>query len=491
MKPSKDAMRILESHNKINLFHFVIVLSMAAWTGILFGLYLWAAGGEREHFAETVKLKALSLANYTQALRGWIGEHGGVYIEIDDKITPHPLLAHVPERDIETPSGRKLTLLNSPSVLHEISRDFNNGEGNLIRLVSNRPMNPTNMPDDWEKKALIELEAGEADVQGFASDGRSNLFRLMYPMKLKPKCLDCHHYSTGDPQKIVGGLSVIVDKTPYDKLSEKMIRKISTGYLGVWIIGLFGLAAFDFTGARLLRNIEFTATHDGLTRLKNRWEIERLLNLERERASRSGNSMYAMMLDIDNFKRVNDTFGHQAGDEALRAVAEAVRQTIRKTDIAGRYGGEELLVLASNLSYDGAKMLAQRLNATIKATPIRLQDGKTISVTASIGVSCYSAERTSSASIIKSADEALYKAKESGRDCVCIFFRIIGNLHFSCYDTLSEGGAGSRISCIQFHRTHFIHATKYPNDGHWPMASWLFVLSSPGFLFFSAGRGFR
>lgn len=405
--------------NKISIFHFVIAIGMMAWTGILLGLFLWASSGQRYHFTESVKLKAQSLANHTQALRRWVGGHGGVYVEIGDTIKPLPLLAHVPERDIETPSGKKLTLLNSPSVLRLISHEFESGEDDQVRLVSSHPMNPANTPDDWEKKALIELEAGKANVQGFVSVGEESLFRLIYPMKLKPKCLACHKYLIGNQQKVVGGLSVTVDKTPYNRLSDRVIQTISMGYLGIWLIGLFGLAVFDFTGARLLRNIEFAATHDGLTRLNNRREIERYLNLEYERAVRYNNLLSVMMLDIDHFKRVNDTYGHQAGDEVLRCVAETIRQTIRKTDIAGRYGGEEFLILATNTSFDGSKILAQRLNTAIKETPIMQKDGKTISVTVSIGVSYYSSDIKSPDSLVKSADEALYKAKETGRDRIC------------------------------------------------------------------------
>jgi diguanylate cyclase (GGDEF)-like protein len=128
-----------------------------------------------------------------------------------------------------------------------------------------------------------------------------------------------------------------------------------------------------------------------------------------------------MMLDIDHFKRVNDTYGHQLGDEALRVVAETVRKTIRKTDIAGRYGGEELLVLApGDASSEKAEILAQRLNKAIKAAAIELKNGKTISITVSIGVSSFAPERKSAAALIKSADKALYQAKETGRDRVCI-----------------------------------------------------------------------
>lgn len=156
---------------------------MVFWSGILYSLYLWAASAEREHFTETIKLKAESLANHTQVLRRWIGGHGGIYVEVGGKVRPHPLLSSLPERDVDTPSGKKLTLLNSPSVLSEISPDFKSSQGDRIHLVSNNPMNPANFPDSWEKKALEELEAGAAKVGNFVLAGEESLYRLMYPMR--------------------------------------------------------------------------------------------------------------------------------------------------------------------------------------------------------------------------------------------------------------------------------------------------------------------
>ncbi|MBQ0759014.1 MAG: diguanylate cyclase [Zhongshania sp.] len=404
--------------NKVIVFHLVVAIGIVVWTGILFALYLWAVDGEHDHLTETIKLKAESMAQNSQSLRSWVGGHGGVYVEVNDKIKPNPLLANMPERDIETPSGRKLTLFNSPAFLREISQTFESSLGDRIKLISYQPLNPANTPDDWEKKALKELEAGAATAQGFVSGEKSH-FRLMYPMMMEAKCAKCHRYLKDIPRNVVGGLSVMVDKTPYDRLSEKVIRKITTGYFSIWLIGLFGLIVFDFKGAKLLRNIQFTATHDGLTQLNNRREIECLINLECERADRYKNPLSVMMLDIDYFKRVNDTYGHQVGDEALRVVATTIKQTIRKIDIAGRYGGEEFLVLTPDTPREKAEILAQRLNKAIKTASIKLKDGKTFSVTVSIGGSCFSPERRSADLLVKSADEALYKAKETGRDRVC------------------------------------------------------------------------
>lgn len=414
-------MRFLAAFNKVTLFHSIIALGILCWSVILLALWLWAHNEERKHFDETVMLKAESLAQHNQKLRRWIGGHGGVYVEVSDEIKPNPLLANVKERDIVTPSGRKLTLLNSPAILREISDQFKSAEGDQMRLVSHNPINPNNYPDDWESKALDQLEDGGGKAQSFVSVGGVSYFRLMYPMNIVPKCMNCHHYAANSPEKVVGGLSVIVDKTPYDRLSEQVLNKIGIGYFSIWVAGLFGLFAFDFFGAQLLRHLEFTSIHDGLTRLNNRREIDRLLNLEYQRATRYQKPLSLMMIDIDHFKQVNDTYGHQVGDKALRLVAETIKQTIRKTDIAGRYGGEELLVIATDTPSQDAISLAQRLSSALCAIPIKIKSGESISITVSIGVSCYSSEIKSASSLVKHADDALYQAKELGRNRVCFF----------------------------------------------------------------------
>lgn len=397
-----------------------MVTGFVFWSCILYGLYTWAVRAESEHFTETVKFKAESLANHAQSLRRWIGGKGGVYVEVDESTTPHHKLSQIPESNINTPSGRKLTLLNSPSVLSQISPFFKSDKGDRIHLVANTPINPSNTPDQWEKIALETLDSGVSKVGKFVQEGNDRYYRLMYPIYAESKCLRCHNDYQGHTQKVIGGLSVAVDKTPYDQLTENVLQQIRKGYFSIWILGIAALALFDFIGARLLRRIEVMATHDSLTQLYNRREIERHTEIECDRAGRYGNPLSAIMLDFDHFKKVNDTYGHPAGDEAIRVVADIIRKNIRKTDIAGRYGGEEFMILAPGVSLEGTKTLAERIRTKIKATPIQVEAKKTITVTASMGVSGYSNHNKTSEALVKSADKALYQAKANGRDRICM-----------------------------------------------------------------------
>jgi diguanylate cyclase (GGDEF)-like protein len=413
-------MTFTDGCNKVRLLQFMVVIVVVVWTGILFGLYHWASHAERDHLSKLASLRAESVANHTQALRGWIGGHGGVYVEMTAGEELSYLAGSLPESEVATPSGRKLRLLSSSAVLGKISKEFKSGSGDHVRLTSKQPMNPGNVPDEWERQALDALEGGAKKVEAVVDSEGGGMFRLMYPMVLQDRCLRCHDYLAAAPTRIVGGLSVTVDKAPYDRQYDTVLRQLSLGYTGIWLVGIVGIGSFGTFGSRMLRRIEYASTHDGLTGLKNRLEIERHLAAECQRSERYRNQLAVMMLDMDHFKRVNDSHGHQVGDETLRVVAETIRTTMRRTDIAGRFGGEEFLVLATETSPEGALTLAQRFQAAIKGAAVPLPGGDTLSLTVSIGVCSVSPERRTPADLIQGADEALYRAKESGRDRIVV-----------------------------------------------------------------------
>ena len=132
------------------------------------------------------------------------------------------------------------------------------------------------------------------------------------------------------------------------------------------------------------------------------------------------------MLDVDHFKRVNDTWGHAAGDEALRELAQRIETQVRASDVAARYGGEEFVVILPNIDAQAGLRLAERIRGAVSATPIALPNGDETTVTASIGISEVRPGKdvhdlkTLGDSLIARADVALYSAKSGGRDCVVV-----------------------------------------------------------------------
>jgi diguanylate cyclase (GGDEF)-like protein/PAS domain S-box-containing protein len=171
--------------------------------------------------------------------------------------------------------------------------------------------------------------------------------------------------------------------------------------------------------------LEEIAARDDLTGLYNRREVNRLLSTEVARCRRHGHSMALLLVDLDNFKLVNDNHGHAVGDEVLRTAARLLRNGIRSEDQAGRYGGEEFILLLPETSPEGALHTAERLRQAIATSTVTttLSDGTTVSLNASvsIGLAIYPNDGVNEEALIESADKALYEAKRNGRNQTVTF----------------------------------------------------------------------
>ncbi len=177
---------------------------------------------------------------------------------------------------------------------------------------------------------------------------------------------------------------------------------------------LLGMAVYN---SRLREELKLRASQDELTGLKNRNEFQRLLEEEVKRALRYKRPLSLLMLDIDHFKRVNDTYGHPQGDLVLRTIGEALRESRRASDIAARYGGEEFTVLLPEVGLKAGVRAAERLRRTVGERPVHLTK-ETITVTVSVGVSTLGGPVSDAASLVEAADKMLYVAKASGRNRV-------------------------------------------------------------------------
>lgn len=159
---------------------------------------------------------------------------------------------------------------------------------------------------------------------------------------------------------------------------------------------------------------------DGLTGLLNRRYWEQCLSHEFARHLRYDEPASLVIFDIDHFKRFNDTYGHQLGDDVIREVARLTRQLVRETDFAGRYGGEEFVVLLPNTDTDGAIQFAERLRNAIARLRIDHQ-GDPLTVTISLGVAGILTNMVNHQALIEAADQALYHSKERGRNCTTLY----------------------------------------------------------------------
>jgi two-component system cell cycle response regulator len=163
-------------------------------------------------------------------------------------------------------------------------------------------------------------------------------------------------------------------------------------------------------------DLRFQATHDVLTGMWNRGELLQLLQAEIERASRIQGPTGLLMLDLDHFKRINDTCGHLAGDTVLREVANRISQVVRSYDFVGRYGGEEFLVVLPGCDRSQVLQSAERIRSAIAEAPV-MTGSSEITITVSIGATTVISGHPSGNEVLAVADTALYQAKDAGRNC--------------------------------------------------------------------------
>ena len=157
---------------------------------------------------------------------------------------------------------------------------------------------------------------------------------------------------------------------------------------------------------------------DGLTELHNHRYFQDQLAKEIKRLGRNHEGLSILIIDIDDFKKLNDNYGHAAGDEFLKQLARILRESVRDTDMLARYGGEEFVIIATGTRLDGAQLLAEKLRTKIAETSFIVDETmRPRRVTVSIGVSEYVHSRTE---LFTSADAALYRAKAAGKNCVMV-----------------------------------------------------------------------
>lgn len=177
-------------------------------------------------------------------------------------------------------------------------------------------------------------------------------------------------------------------------------------------------ASVAIENARLYGQVQQLAVTDGLTGLLNHKEFHKRLDETIEGSKRYHYTVALLMIDIDHFKKFNDTYGHQVGDQVLMTVADAIKSQIRTVDVCARYGGEEFAVILRDDAASYPLVLAERIRSTVYAYPIR-HDGIRSQLSVSIGIACFPKDADNAKDFIKRADEALYMAKETGRNRLC------------------------------------------------------------------------
>jgi diguanylate cyclase (GGDEF)-like protein len=169
-------------------------------------------------------------------------------------------------------------------------------------------------------------------------------------------------------------------------------------------------------------SVKSMAIYDTLTSLYNRRFFEERLGIETQKSFYGGTPLSLVMVDIDHFKKVNDTFGHLEGDKVLCKIASLLKDSVRKKDTVARYGGEEFVLILPGAGLEESAMIAERIRRLVENTPMQIIGQAQINLTVSLGISNFPIHRPNSKEeLVKMADQALYEAKEEGRNRVCIF----------------------------------------------------------------------
>lgn len=235
---------------QINRIHRFLLFIVVFWSAAIACSFGWLYTHEKQSVVEVARAEAVATFEKDTLYRRWATKQGGVYVAVSETSPPNPHLSHVPERDITTPSGKKLTLVNPAYMTRQVF-ELAAGQNNLLRghLTSLNPIRPENAADPWEEKALISFQRGVKEVSEVqVMDGRKYM-RLMRPYVTEAACLKCHAvqgYKVGD---IRGGISTSVPLESHSEFAQGAIRAGATAHGLLWLLGL-GIIG---TGANALR----------------------------------------------------------------------------------------------------------------------------------------------------------------------------------------------------------------------------------------------
>lgn len=230
------------------------------------------------------------------------------------------------------------------------------------------------------------------------------------------------HWLSGLLVLMIGGfMAYAVGLNAHSNVAQELVIP-GLLFFGSWFIFIVSqLSASGVQSARRLAELERQCITDGLTGIYNRRHFDTQLEIEQQRARRQGQPLALLLIDVDYFKRFNDQYGHQAGDEVLRAVSQQIQALSRSGDVVARYGGEEIAIIAPNTSLKQARIQAERLREAIAETEFALDEmaHSKAKVTVSIGISqAVEQDFANLDALLKRADQALYSAKSNGRNRV-------------------------------------------------------------------------
>ena len=227
--------------NNTSVFGYTLALSIL-WTLSIGIIAAWTISEERKSTLNLATVEARAYFNKDQAIRLWATAHGRIYVPITDQYRPDPHLAQVPERDIKTPSGQALTLINPAKIIRELDENYSQLYGVTGKVTSLAPLAEENIPDAWERNALHRLFKGEKEIVELTTMHGEEYLRLMQPLIVNPGCLLCHGGQGFEIGKPGGGIGIALPMKPLrEQEAETIVSKFSI-LLILWALGIASLA---------------------------------------------------------------------------------------------------------------------------------------------------------------------------------------------------------------------------------------------------------
>ena len=226
---------------KINLNLRIIIFSISVWTALLGFSLSWNIIDNNKHVIELATIAARENFNKDQAFRLWGSRHGGVYVPPNERTPPNPALSHLPNRDVVTKDGTKLTLMNPAYMLSQMMNEYSELYGIKAKITGLVLLNPMNAPDEWEIKALHNFKKGVEEITEQAIiDGESYL-RFMRPIFMEESCLKCHGHLGFKVGDVRGGVGVAVPLRSYFDAGSKTLTVMWLGHAVVWLLGIIAM----------------------------------------------------------------------------------------------------------------------------------------------------------------------------------------------------------------------------------------------------------
>ncbi|MEW6586721.1 MAG: ATP-binding protein [Nitrospirota bacterium] len=270
------------------------------WTIIIAASLVWSVIRTKKETVEGARIQAHISYVKDIVYRRWNAMHGGVYVPVTEETRPNPYLRDIPERDIVTPSGRHLTLMNPAYMIRQVYSLMQEGYGIYGHITSLNPIRPENAPDPWEAEALYAFEKGNTEVSSVSTIEGKKYFRLMHPFVTEEGCLKCHGAQGYEVGNIRGGISVSIPLDPLLAIERRRIVTDIGGYFLLWSAGLAGI----FLGTRRISRSE-----------GQRMQAVEALREEKDRAKRSAEELKHLTEELKRSNTDLEQFAYVASHD--------------------------------------------------------------------------------------------------------------------------------------------------------------------------------